>query len=69
MLLLILLLLLHYYSQLATGLMIAVSLIGGLCSVHLDYQKSRLGLSIRSVLMASVYEKVGLINQECNLRL
>ena len=44
------------------GLMIAVSLINGLISVHLDYQKNRLALSIRSALISAVYQKATLVS-------
>ena len=42
--------------------MIAVSLINGLISVHLDYQKNRLALSIRSALISAVYQKATLVS-------
>ena len=45
------------------GLIVGVSIIDGLVSVHLDYAKNRLSLSIRSVLMSAVYEKSTLISK------
>ena len=39
------------------GIMIGVALLEGIVSVHLDYQLQRLKLSLRSVLISSVYEK------------
>ena len=43
------------------GIMICVALLEGMVSVHLDYQLQRLKLSIRSVLISSVYEKCTLV--------
>ena len=44
------------------GMMVGLSLLDGLVSVHLDSYRNRLSLQIRSVLQSTVYEKCGLIS-------